>query len=356
VGRRGYSADVTSTSLQGARHAVEELAPGCFAVVMATGIDSVGLKLEGFELLSDGLVAIAVCAFVVLLCLTVCRLVAYRTAMSRDLRDPCRGFEFFTFVAGANVVGVRVGMDGAYTVTAVLLVVSGLVWLILGYVVPFLAVLGQPERPTVAAASGTWFLWVVATQSVAVASATLEPEVVHRRPEIALLAVLAWFVGSFLYALVAVVVCLRLGLFEFGPADLTPPYWISMGALAITVLAGARIVEMTDTPIVDVTRPLAAASAVGLWALATWLIPALVAAEIWRHKRRGAPLTYSAALWSIAFPLGMYAVAALYLGDADRLPVIKAIGAGELWLAVATWTVLFAAMTVQLLRTLWTDG
>ena len=67
MGRRGYSADVTSTSLQGARHAVEELAPGCFAVVMATGIDSVGLKLEGFELLSDGLVAIAVCAFVVLL-------------------------------------------------------------------------------------------------------------------------------------------------------------------------------------------------------------------------------------------------------------------------------------------------
>jgi hypothetical protein len=76
------------------------------------------------------------------------------------------------------------------------------------------------------------------------------------------------------------------GLFEFGPADLTPPYWVSMGALAITVLAGARIVEMTDTPIVDVTRPLAAASAVGLWAIAAWLIPGLVAAETWRHTSR----------------------------------------------------------------------
>jgi tellurite resistance protein TehA-like permease len=62
-------------------------------------------------------------------------------------------------------------------------------------------------------------------------------------------------------------------------------------------------------------------------------------------------VTYSAALWSIAFPLGIYAVAALYLGDADRLPVIKAIGAGKLWLAVAAWTVLFAAMIVELLRT-----
>jgi tellurite resistance protein TehA-like permease len=355
AGGPGYSADVTGTSLQGVRNAVEELAPGCFAVVMATGIDSVGLKLRGFDLLSDGLLAIAICAFVALASLTVCRLVIHPSAMSRDLRDPRRGFEFFTFVAGANVVGVRVGMDGHYSVTVVLLTLSGLVWLVLGYVVPFLAVLGHPQRPTVAAANGTWFLWVVATQSVAVASATVEPRVVPGRPEMALLAVLAWFVGLFLYGLVAVVVCLRLGLFEFGPADLTPPYWISMGALAITVLAGARIVAMADTPIVDVTRPLAAACAVGLWALATWLIPGLAAAEMWRHKRLGAPRDYSAALWSIAFPLGMYAVAALYLGDADRLPVIKAIGAGELWLAVVAWMVVFVAMTGQLLRPVWRD-
>ena len=33
-------------------------------------------------------------------------------------------------------------------------------------------------------------------------------------------------------------------LYEFGPEELTPPYWVSMGALAITVLAGPRILEM----------------------------------------------------------------------------------------------------------------
>jgi hypothetical protein len=37
---------------------------------------------------------------------------------------------------------------------------------------------------------------------------------------------------------------------------------------------------MTDTPIVDVTRPFVAGSSVGLWALATWLVPGLVAAEV----------------------------------------------------------------------------
>lgn len=42
-----------------------------------------------------------------------------------------------------------------------------------------------------------------------------------------------------------------------------PPYWVSMGALAITVLAGARIVEMA------VTRDLIAGLAVVFWAFAT---------------------------------------------------------------------------------------
>ncbi len=49
------------------------------------------------------------------------------------------------------------------------------------------------------------------------------------------------------------------------PADLTPPYWVAMGATAITVLAGAHIVEMADAPMAIVTRPAAGASVV-FWA------------------------------------------------------------------------------------------
>ena len=37
------------------------------------------------------------------------------------------------------------------------------------------AVLGRTQRPVVALANGTWFIWVVASQSVAIAAATLEP-------------------------------------------------------------------------------------------------------------------------------------------------------------------------------------
>ncbi|MFD1505900.1 tellurite resistance/C4-dicarboxylate transporter family protein [Georgenia yuyongxinii] len=230
-----------------------------------------------------------------------------------------------------------------------LLSVAG--WLVLGYVVPWTAVLGRTTRPVVATANGTWFIWVVGSQSVAVASASLQPVVTAQRDLLALLSIVSWSVGIFLYAAAGVIVALRMLLYELRPADLTPPYWLAMGACAITVLAVARIVEMADAPMVNATRGLVAGLSVVFWAFATWLIPPLVAAGVWRHGRHRVPLTYDATLWSIVFPLGMYAVAGIYLGQADQLPIVGAIGAVELWVAFAVWAAVFAAMIVHLWRT-----
>ncbi len=333
------------------RRAVQGLAPGYFALVMATGILSVGMHLEGSDALSSVLLVVCSVAFVVLLVLTGWRLVSYSGAVVEDFTDPRRGFGFFTFVAGTNVLGVRLGQAGFHNATAVLLIVAGTTWLALGYVVPWTAVLGRQERPVIASANGTWFIWVVASQSVAAAAATIEPDFDGARRELAVLAVVSWSVGVFLYAAAGVFVSLRLMLYEFGPEDLTPPYWVSMGALAITVLAGARIVEMADAPMVAVTRDLIAGLAVVFWAFATWLIPVLVAAGWWRHVRRRVPLRYEATLWSIIFPLGMYAVAGIYLGRADHLPVVEAVGSFGLWIAFAAWVLVFVTMIRHVQRT-----
>jgi len=337
--------------MERAQSAVAGLAPGYFALVMASGIISVGMKLKGFEFISTALLFVCIVGFVILLCLMVWRFAAYRGAIIDDLLDPGRAFGFFTFVAGTNVLGVRLGMEGAHAATALLLGLAGTAWLLLGYVVPWTAVLGKVERPVVATANGNWFIWVVASQSVAIAAASIEPVFVTGRRELAVLAVMSWSVGVFLYAATAMVVSLRLMLYKFGPEELTPPYWVAMGALAITVLAGARIVEMADAPMVAVTRDLVAGLSVMFWAFATWLIPVLLAAGWWRHRIRGIPLRYEASLWSVVFPLGMYAVAGIYLGEADRLPLVAAIGGAELWVALAACIAVMIAMLDNLLRT-----
>jgi tellurite resistance protein TehA-like permease len=338
-------------------HAVRGLAPAYFALVMGSGIISVGMLLVGHTALSALLLAVCATSFVVLVALTGWRLLRFRDAVVADFTDPRRGFGFFTFIAGANVLGVRLGMDGRYTLTATLMAVAGLAWLVLGYVIPWTAVLGNEQRrPVLATANGTWFIWVVASQSVAVSAASLEPVFVTFRDGLAVLAVFSWSVGVFLYAAAGIFVSARLMLYDLRPIDLSPPYWVAMGASAITVLAGARIVEMVDAPMVHATRGLIAGASVAFWAFATWLIPVLVAAGWWRHRTHRVPLRYEASLWGIVFPLGMYAVAGIYLDRADDLPVVGTVGAAGLWIAFAAWVLTLAAMVRHVTRTVIRPG
>lgn len=128
------------------------------------------------------------------------------------------------------------------------------------------------------------------------------------------------------------------------PEDLRPPYFVSMGAMATTVLAGAQIVEMAGAPMVGATRGLVAGSSVVLWAFASWLFPVLLAAGWWQHVIQRVPLSYEPGLWSVIFPLGMYAVAGIYLGRVDNLPLVALIGRTELRLAVPAFLATLTAM------------
>ena len=333
------------------RDAVRALNPGHFAVVMATGIVSAGLLAHGQRVLSVALMWLAGLSYAVLVILHAWRLVSFRAEVAADLADPTRGFGFFTFVAGTDVLGARVAADGHDGTASVLLVVGVTACLLLGYVVPWAVLLSRGASQVIARANGTWFVWVVAGQSVAVLAATLEPGYGHGRQELALLAVFSWSVGLFLYPAVAIIVAARLVLYPVRPDELTPAYWVSMGATAITVVAGARIVEMADAPTVTATRGLVAGTSVLFWAFGTWLIPALIAAGAWRHLIRRVPVRYDSALWGMVFPLGMYGIAGEYLGRADSLPLVQTIGADETWVAFVVWTLTFAAMLYHLAGT-----
>jgi tellurite resistance protein TehA-like permease len=328
------------------------LNPGYFALVMATGIVSLAMDNHGLQALSVPLLVLAMIAYGVLVVLTIWRLVAYPARMLADLRDARIAFGVFTFVAGTDVLGTALVNRQAYGAALGLLVVGGIGWLVLGYVVPWSVVLGRSRSTSVVQqANGTWFIWVVASQSVAVLAAALEPQMDGIRRELALLAVVSWAVGLFLYGAAGILVAARMMLYPIGPRDLTPPYFVSMGATAITVVAGARIVQMADAPMVAATRGLAAGVSVVFWAFGTWLIPVLLAAGFWRHVVHRIPLSYTAPLWSVVFPLGMYGVGSHFLGQADDLPIVEAIGANESWLALAVWALTFAGMLYHLTRT-----
>lgn len=338
--------------LANAREAVRTLNPGYFALVMATGILSIAMFHQHAYALSVALFWLCGIAFIMLLAANTLRITAFRREFAHDLSDPARAFGVFTFVAAADVTGSRFALDKHFTLSYSLLASAWVAWLLLSYIVPWFAIVQTRARPAIQRANGTWFTGVVASQSVAVLAATLEPALGSGRRELALLAVFCWSVGVFLYGAVGIFVAARIVYYPFRPQDCTPAYWVAMGAAAITVLAGARIVEMASAPMVVATRGLIAGVSVVFWAFGTWLLMPLVGAGIWRHVIHRVPLRYEASLWSIVFPLGMYGVGSDYLGQADRLPIVKCVGEIESWGALTVWTVTFVAMLYHLAVTL----
>ena len=322
-----------------------DLPPGSFALVMASGIIAIALELTGHHTVSLIPASVTGAGYLLLILMNGYRVIAFSSALVTDLRSRSRSVGHFTFVAGTNVVGVLAQLRGWPAAAIPLFTAGALAWLVLGYVVPWSMLLGRRDGSVLQGVNGTWLLWAVSSQSVAIAAADLEIAYDGVRQYLAALAILAWALGVVQYGVVVVVLLLRFIARPVHTADLDPSYWVTMGALAITAVAGAQITEMDSAPMVNVTRPVIAGLSVIAWCIATWLIPVLVAVGWWRHVRHRIPLRYETSLWSLVFPLGMYAVAGIDLGLADHLPLVQTIGSAWAWVATAVWATVLVAST-----------
>jgi tellurite resistance protein TehA-like permease len=332
------------------RPAIRNLDPSYFGLVMATGIVSEGMRLDGAAALSGVLLGIAVVAYVALAVIYAWRLAEYPREVRGDAREPRRAFGFFTLAAASDVLAARLASDRHVTAAEVLLVIGGTSWVLLSYGLPMLVAGAERARPALADANGTWFLWPVGVQSAAVAVTSLTPPLPATLG--AGLAVACWAVGVVLYLLVAALVTAALLTAPVRPAELTPAYWVFMGATAISVLAGTQLLRVPSGPLLAAVHAVVAGLSVMLWAFGTWLIPLLVAVGVWRHLLRRVPLAYEPGWWSIAFPVGMYGVASHELGAALKVPWLVTLGRGEAWAALAVWALVLLAMGAAPLRRL----
>jgi tellurite resistance protein TehA-like permease len=331
-----------------AARAVRDLHPGYFAFVMATGIISTGTFLLGPSWLSRALLVVAAAGLVVLSVALVIRLVRFRPSVVADIRAPERVFGFFTITAGLDVLGVRLSYAGHPVATAILAVLAAALWLVLTYGVPASLLLARAHDSVLGGVNGTWLLWVVSTQSLAVTASTLGLARPSQSGLLAAAAVALWSVGLVLYLLLVSLIVLRWLTVPMTPEALGPPYWILMGATAITVLAGAWILKLPAAlPAVRATSGFVEGFSYALWAFGTWWIPLLIVLGFWRHVRHHWPLTYEPTLWSVVFPLGMYSVATLSFGKAAGLAFMAPLSRFMLWVAVAAWVMVAAAFLAR---------
>ncbi|WP_217573262.1 tellurite resistance/C4-dicarboxylate transporter family protein [Streptomyces sp. GbtcB7] len=297
--------------------------PGAGAAILATGIISIGLEQTGYEILSRIVLALAAVGWLGLAAAFVVRLLRERERWLTEAGTPSA----LTAVAATTVLGTRLVTLGWEVSAEALLALSAALW-------PGLLLLvvrqWRPRMP------GAVFLGCVATQGLAVLGATLAAAT--HTDWLAHTALVLFWLGLVLYAA---------ALFYFDYREVATgagDQWVAGGALAISALAGSKLI-------------LAYQANIYLWnnddnGVLRWVTEALlvlvlgsycvlaVAEALWPRPR------YDVLRWATVFPLGMTAVAALSVAAAIGVGWLRGLGQVLLWISVAAWLAV-AAVAVR---------
>ena len=329
------------------------LSPASFAMVMATGIVSLTARMHGLDGVAHALFALNVVMWLVLWALTALRLARHPRSLLADLNDHLRGPGFFTTVAGTAVLGSQFTVfDASLPAARVLGGLAAVLWVVLTYTI-FAALTIKEDKPALdKGINGGWLLAVVATQSLAVLSALLAARAPQPwRLELNFFALSMWLWGGMLYIWMMSLIFYRYTFFRFAPGDLTPPYWINMGAMAISTLAGSLlIVNAPDAPFLQALLPFLKGFTVLYWATGTWWIPMLLVLAVWRYVYKRFPLRYDPLYWGAVFPLGMYSAATHEMTRALQLDFLGFVAPVFLAVALAAWLAAFVGLARHVLR------
>jgi tellurite resistance protein TehA-like permease len=321
--------------------------PGYFALVMATGIISNALYFENQRALADALFYANLVAYPILWFLTLLRAAWARTALWADLTSPKLVFAFFTIVAATDVLGVGVNLRGWEEAATAMWLFALLLWFVLIYLsFGVLTFLNTAHGANVV--HGGWLIAIVGTESLVILGAAIAPNLGEHQQSVLVLIHMFWGVGLALYGIFVTLFAYRIFFFDITPDDITPLLWVVMGAAAISTNAGSVLI-LTDTGIafLESMRPFIDGVTLIMWAWATWWIPLLVLFGVWKHGVRRQPIVYTPMLWSLVFPLGMYALASLRLSLAADFVPLRAISGAMVWVALAVWLMTAAGMAMS---------
>ncbi|WML46341.1 tellurite resistance/C4-dicarboxylate transporter family protein [Neobacillus sp. PS3-40] len=340
------------------RRTAENLFSGYFSLVMATGALSIASHLLGMEPISKSLLYFNIVAYMLLWFFTIFRLINYFPRVIADLTSHSNGPGFFTLVAGTCMFGSQlIVVANNHTVATFLWGLGILLWIIVMYTF-FTAVTVGKHKPTLGKGiNGAWLIAAVATQSVSVLGTLLSSFIGSGREIVLFFTLCMYLLGCMLYLNIITLIFYRFTFLEFKYAALTPPYWINMGAVAITTLAGSTLMlHAKNWPFLVDMLPFLKGFTLFFWITGTWWIPLLFILMIWRHLYHHYPLTYDPQFWGMAFPIAMYTTSTFQLAKALSLPFLIGIPRVMVFVAMAAWGIVFFGLLHHLYQEIKNNG
>lgn len=325
--------------------------PAYFAMSMATGIVSIASSSLGLREMSVLLFWINLAAYGAVWIAMIARAILFRKAFLSDWTSHQRAPGFFTSVAATCVLGTQfVLLRGAPTIGFGLWILGLLLWVICTYTI-FIALSIREDKPSLGdGINGGWLIAVVATQSICVLGCSVLPDRLGNRDAALFFLTCFWLCGGMIYTWLISLIFYRYTFFRFSPKDLMPPYWINMGAVAISTLAGTALLSAAgDSPLMASLRPFVKGFTLLYWATATWWIPMLLGLGLWRHAVKRVAFAYDPLYWGLVFPFGMYCVCTHRLVQVFELPFLDWISRGFVVIALIAWMFTFFGLVTRFL-------
>ncbi len=308
---------------------------------MGTGVISLGLSADGWRLPSLVFLVIAAVGYIELV-LVEGRPVVLRPGSLRDSFSSLRGsLGAFTFAVGTLVLASRLVILGQTALAVALFVVGGTAAVGCAYLVPANAMVRHFAAGRLGLGGGLWLLWPVALDATSVAASSISRVGQVAPGPLAVLAAATWTLGLVIYLPLLAALLGRVVLTDVRLRELGPSYWVTMGAAALSCLAAANIAANPATrafvnPNLATT---AAEVALGMWFLATALLPVVCGLSLARTLSRSRLVGSPKELWLPVFPTGMYALASRTLGLTTHVVWLAQVGATAIWLAVAVFLI-----------------
>lgn len=341
---------------------VRQFTPNWFAANMGTGILAVALALFPLKIPILRTAGEIVWGFNILLFLLFTALYAARWFLFSHEAKRIFGHSTVSMFFGTIPMGLATIINGLLIFglprwgNAVIPIAELLWWLdvamamVCGTLIPFLMFTRQEHR--IDQMTAVWLLPVVAAEVSAASGGLLAPHLADPSLQFTVLitSYVLWAYSVPVALSFLVILLLRMALHKLPHESMAASSWLSLGPIGTGALG--MLLMGADAPTIFADHGLAeigkAAYGIGIvcgtlfWGLGLWWMILGVMITI-RYFRRGMP--FNLGWWGFTFPLGVYAVATLRLGEMLHSTFFDVVGGflvvllSLMWLIVASRTI-----------------
>lgn len=342
--------------LQHPRDVIRQFTPNWFTVVMGTGV--VALALDRLPATHALLAPVPLGLWLasVVLFATFCLVYGARWIFYFDGARRIFGHSTVSMFFGAIPMALATLLNGllifgppslgADTVRIALPLwwIDVALALICAVAIPYLMFTRQEHR--IDQMTAVWLLPVVTAEVVAVSGGLLAPALSGESQQLAVIVTsfVLWGVSVPLALSILAILVLRMALHNLPPREMAASSWLSLGPLGTGAL-GLLVLGQAGGPILaaggfagapDILRIVGLIGALILWGYGAWWFLLSLAVTV-RYLRAGVP--FNLGWWGYIFPLGVYALATLRIGEVTALSGFAWLGAGLVGLLTLLWLI-----------------